>query len=402
MRKRSPPVISYAEFVTIVALMMAMAALSIDIMLPALHDIGGALNVRDASDIQQVVTAFLVGFGSGQLLYGPLSDRFGRKPLLLAGVAVFLVASAIASGASSFPLLLAGRFLQGFGAAAPRVIAVAVVRDRYGGAQMAHAMSLVMMIFIVVPIIAPALGQVLLWTGSWRLIFVSLCVYAIVLAIWVKIRLPESLPAEKRMALSFADLRRAYRLTVYTRVPFGYTVAMALIYSCLMAYITNAAQVFKDVYGLGDMFPVAFGAIAAVMIPASYINARLVGRLGVRNAAHLALLAFVVSSAIMAAWSWAEQPGLLALCTMLSICLFFFSWIFSNFNAIAMEPLGAVAGTASAFIGFFTTSVSAVLAWFVGELFDGTVVPMTTAFAAFSSAALLAVWVTERGRFGGR
>jgi DHA1 family bicyclomycin/chloramphenicol resistance-like MFS transporter len=214
--------------------------------------------------------------------------------------------------------------------------------------------------------------------------------------VWIALRLPETLHPEYRRALSPAVLWEAYRLTLGTRQSLGYTVAMALLYSCLMTYIANAAQIFKGIYQLDGLFPLAFGAIAATLIPASYGNAHWVGRLGLRRSSHVALLLFVFGSGGLAAWSLSGQPPLLGFCLLIAATMCFFAWTFPNFNALAMEPLGSVAGTAASFIGFFVTAAAGSLAWGVGQAFEGTVIPLALAFTLFSSAALATVWWTEQ------
>ncbi len=391
----------FAEFLAIVALTMSLVAMSIDIMLPALHDIGTDFGVMDKNDIQETITVFLLGFAIGQLLYGPLSDHHGRKSWLLIGLGIFCAASLWTVSAESFPMLLMGRFLQGFGAAAARIIPLAAVRDRYSGAPMARVMSFAMMVFIVIPILAPAIGEGFLMLGSWRWIFLFLLGFALLLTVWIALRLPETLHPEHKRALGLGTMLDAYRITLRTRQTLGYTIAMALIYSCLMAYIANAPQIFKDIYQLGGKFPLVFGAIAAILMPAAYSNAHLVGRLGLRKSSHFALLMFLAGSMVLALLSITGQLGVVAFCALMGSTLFFFAWTFPNFNAIAMEPLGEVAGTASSFIGFFTTAVSALLAWLIGQAFDGTVAPLGLSFAVLSAAAVFTVWVTEHGRLFG-
>ena len=393
--------IGFPEFLAIIAFMMSLVAMAIDIMLPALHDIGRGLGVAEVNDTQEIVTVFLVGFALGQLIYGPLSDRHGRKPWLLVGLGVFGLASLLTFAANNFSVLLFGRFLQGIGVAATRVIAIAVVRDCYSGAQMARVMSFVMMVFIAVPIVAPALGEGLLQLGSWHTIFLFLVLSAALLATWIALRLPETLSSENRLSLSPSDLLNAYRRVLTTRQSLGYTIAMALLYSCLMGYIANAAQIFKDIYHLGDEFALVFGAIAATMIPAFYSNTHMVDRFGLRISSHSALLIFLAGSTTLAIWSLLGHPALIPLCLLISATMFFFSWIFPNFNAIAMEPLGSIAGTASSFIGFSTTAISAVLAWLVGQAFNGSVAPLALSFVVFSGLALLAIWLTEHRRLFG-
>lgn len=389
----------FVEFVALAALLMALTALSIDIMLPALPQIGDALDVADPNERQLVVTAYLLGFAAGQILYGPLSDRFGRKPVLLAGLFVFTAASLASAVAAGFTWLLLARVVQGLGCAAPRVIAMAVVRDLYGGREMARVMSFIMMVFIIAPVIAPGIGQVLLLAGRWEWIFLFLTAVGLATTAWTVLRLPETRPQAAREPLSLGWLGQAVWQTVSTRQTLGYTVATGLIFGALLGYINSAQQIFMDVYDTGAMFAVLFGLIAVALAAASYLNGRLVERLGMRWLSHAALAGFLVTA--LAHYALAEiagPPPLWLFCAMLSVNLFFFGFAMPNFNALAMEPLGRIAGTAASFIGAVTTALAALLGWYVGQQFDGTVVPLTLGYVVMGALAAAIVTVTERGR----
>ncbi len=392
------PSVSFGEFVALIALLMALTALSIDIMLVALPDIVRSYGVTGANDRQLVVTAYMLGFAIGQPFHGPLSDRFGRKPVMAVGLVIFAIGSLCAAIAPSFATLLAARALQGFGAAAPRIVAIAIVRDRFVGREMARVMSFAMMIFIIVPIIAPALGEGILHLGAWPWIFGVLFLAAVTAFAWSMLRLPESRPAEDRMPLSGVALGHAFGKVVGNRVTLGYTVAMGFLFGGLLSYVGSAQQIFVDVYGLGDLFPLAFGSIAAVMALASLTNARLVGRLGMRRVSHTALVAQVAACVVVAVLGFPEQPPLIALGAFMAVIFFCFGLIAPNFNAMAMEPLGHVAGMGSSFIGFYTTAAGAFVGWLIGQSFDGTVRPLTIGFAALGVLALLTVLATERGK----
>lgn len=390
--------VPFAEFVALIALLMALTALSIDIMLVALPDIVRSYGVTGANDRQLVVTAYMLGFAIGQPFHGPLSDRFGRKPVMAVGLVIFAIGSLCAAVAPSFATLLAARALQGFGAAAPRIVAIAIVRDRFVGREMARVMSFAMMIFIIVPIIAPALGEGILHLGAWPWIFGVLFLAAVTAFAWSMLRLPESRPAEDRMPLSGVALGHAFGKVVGNRVTLGYTVAMGFMFGGLLSYVGSAQQIFVDVYKLGDLFPLAFGSIAAVMALASLTNARLVGRLGMRRVSHTALVAQVAACVVVAVLGFPEQPPLIALGAFMAVIFFCFGLIAPNFNAMAMEPLGHVAGMGSSFIGFYTTAAGAFVGWLIGQSFDGTVRPLTIGFAALGVLALLTVLATERGK----
>ena len=391
---------SFAEFVALSALLMALTALSIDIMLPALPQIGEFFALAQPNDRQLVVTSYLVGFAAGQLVFGPLSDRYGRKPILMVGLGIFIAGSLGAVTTSDFTYLFLARSVQGFGAASPRVISIAVIRDLFSGWQMARVTSLVMVVFITVPVIAPSIGQVLLHIGSWTLMFYFLLAVGIAAIVWAGLRLPETRGAGQRRApVRFGT---ALRWTLTSAQTVGYTVATGFLFGCLMAYINSAQQIFVEVYRLGASFPIAFGAVAGVQALASLTNAHLVQQHGMRRVSHIALVAFCASSVSLLAAAQFDPP--LAIFSLLVASAFFsFGLMVPNFNAIAMQPMGAVAGTASSFIGFYSTAAGALFGWIIGAYFDGSVEPLATGFALLSIAALVTVFTVEgwRGMFRG-
>lgn len=396
-RPRQEP--SFAEFVAMMALLMALTALSIDVMLPALPYIRDDLGVTDPNRQQLVVTTYVVGFALGQLFQGPLSDIFGRKPVLLVGLAIYTLASFACVVAGSFESLLAARLVQGVANAAPRVVAIAVIRDVYGGRRMAEVMSFIMMIFIVVPVIAPSVGGAVLLVGSWHLIFAGLCVIALAATVWTGLRLPETRPPEARDPLSLTWLGGAFRQVLASRVTLGYTLGTGAIFGALMGYINSAEQVFVETYDLGGLFPVVFGLVACAIALASFFNSRFVMRLGMRRISHAALLGFVgVSLVHLGIVVAIGRPPLPVFVLMLALALFCFGLLMPNFNAIAMEPMGRIAGTASSFVGCVTTALAAAIGLVIGQSYDGTVVPLVAGFAGCGLAGLAIVLLTERGR----
>lgn len=392
--------LSFVEFVGIIAMLMALTALAVDIMLPALPAIDADFKIADPNDRQLVVTAYMLGFAAGQPLFGPLSDRFGRKPVLLFGLGVFILASLGTLLIDTFTGLLLLRFAQGIGSASPRVVGIAVVRDRFGGRDMARVMSFVMIVFVILPVLAPAMGSGLLLFGSWHLIFMALLVFSAVIATWTQVRLPETRPPEDREPLSLRWLGIALYQTVTTRSTLGYTIATAFIFGPLLGYINSAQQIFIEVFDLDDLFPLYFGLIAIALAIAAFLNGRLVGTIGMRPLSHAAVIGFVVIAAAHLAivLTMDGAPPVWLFSVFLAGNLFCFGIIMPNFNAMAMEPLGRIAGTAASFVGAVTTAGAAGFGWYIGHLYDGSVVPLLTGYLVLGVLALIAVLVTERGR----
>ena len=386
------------EFIALVAALMALNALAIDIMLPGLQQIGASLGVENENHRQYVITAYILGFGAPQLLYGPISDRFGRRGPLMIGMVVYVAAAAAASFAPSFEMLLALRFLQGIGAAGTRVIAVSLVRDVFGGRAMAEVMSLVFMVFMIVPVIAPLLGQGVMLFSEWHMIFVLMAAIATVATLWAFLRLPETLAPAQRRPFTVAAILDGFRIVLTNRVALSYTLASTLVFGGLFGFINSAQQIYVGIYGLGVWFPVLFAVVAGMMAISSFANARLVGRFGMRRLSHGALIGFLTVNIVTFALALAGPMPLWAFATLFTIAMLQFGWIGSNFNAIAMEPLGHVAGTASAVQGFIQTLGGGLIGAAIGQAFDGTVVPFTAGFCLLGFGALALVLVGEKGR----
>src|SRR5580700_3673269 len=289
----------FPEFVLVIASIMALNPLAMDMMLPALPNIAATFHITIANRPQAVLSTFLVGFGVGQFVMGPLSDRFGRRPVLIDGMALYCVASVLAITASSFETLLLARLLQGLGTSATRVIATSIVRDCYSGRRMASVMSLAMMVFIAVPVISPSLGQAVLLLTQWRGIFVVLMLYGALALIWSALRMPETLPVSERKSLAIRDVLGAFRQTVTNRQTLGYALAAGGVQASLYGFVFSSQQVFTGIYELGNYFPLAFAAIAVGIAIAGFLNARFVGRLGMRVISHGALVGFVAVAGIM-------------------------------------------------------------------------------------------------------
>ncbi|KQP75503.1 MFS transporter [Methylobacterium sp. Leaf111] len=391
----------FGEFVGIVALMMAVTAISIDNLLPAFPAIQARFGVVDPNSLQLLIYVYMIGFGTAQIVYGPLSDTYGRRSVLLAGLAIYVVGTGLAMVAPSFGWLLAARVIQGIGAASGRVLSTAIVRDRFAGREMASVMSLIMMVFLIVPMIAPAIGGAMLLFGSWVYVFVSMLVLAGILVIWFAWRMPETLHPEYRRPFSLAAVAQAVAITFRNRVAVGYATALGLLTGCIMGYVGSAQQVFDTgLYHLGGLFPLAFGLVAGAMGAATLVNARLVRRLGMRPLSHAGLSLFVIVAVgqVVAGLAYHGHPPLGLFLAILAANQFLISFAMPNFNALALQPLGEIAGTASSFLGFYTTILGAFCGFLIGHAFDGSVLPIGIGYALLGGLALAVVAWTERGR----
>ncbi len=391
---RSP--MSFTEFVGFIAACMALNALAIDVMLPALPMLHADFSLTDPNQAQAVIGVYLLGMGASQLVYGPLSDRYGRRPVLIGGLIVFAVAGMLSSLTDSFATLLAARLLQGVGAGAPRVIAVSLARDKYSGAQMGKVMSLAMMVFMAVPILAPSMGQLILLVAPWRWAFGALVIAGAAVLTWTLLRLQESLPEEHRRAISPRAIFGAYRITLTTRTSVGYMLALGLVVGGHMSFITSAQQIFVDVFDVGRSFTLLFAAVAVAMAVAAFTNSRLVHRFGMRRLSLTGLVTLIVLNVIHLGLALSGNETLLAFMLLQGGSVFVFGFLASNLNTLAMEPLGHVAGTASSMIGFFSTVTGALIGLMVGHLFNGSVSPLVGAYVVLGSLALATVYYTER------
>ncbi|HTJ84713.1 MAG TPA: multidrug effflux MFS transporter [Polyangiaceae bacterium] len=390
---------STVEFVALIALAISMVAMSIDSMLPALGSIADSLGARGDNDRQLVLTMFFAGLTFGQLVYGPLADALGRKRSMYVGLSVLAAGTAVCATATSFPIMLAGRFVAGLGAAGPRIVSVAIVRDRYAGSAMARIMSIVMAIFILVPIIAPSVGQGTLLVASWRAIFAGLFVMAGVVALWFALRQPETLAVEDRQPLSFGPVARAVAETVSNRVTLGYALAAGLIFGAMVAFLATAQQIFGEQYGLGKQFPLYFAVLASGLGAASLLNARLVMRFGMRAISGYALRTSATASALFFGLALATggHPPLLAFTGYLLVVFFCNGLMFGNFNALAMEPMGHIAGSAAAVVGSLSSLISVLIGTPIGRAYDGTVTPLVAGLSVLTVTALAVTKWADRG-----
>lgn len=387
-----------AEFVVMLAFMVSIVAMATDIMLPALALIGEDLRVANPNDTQLIVSSLFVGFAIGQLIVGPLSDTYGRRPLILFGYVIFSVGCILSIVATDLTVMLIGRFLQGIGAAAPRVVGTSLVRDGYAGREMARIMSIIMAVFILVPAIAPSIGQGLIFVLPWEFTFVVLLAMAVVAASWFGTRQPETLAVENRRPLSVSNLLAGCAEILSMRTVLGYTIAMGCVFGAFLSYLSASRQVFQDALNAGEMFAIYFGLASLAIGAASVLNSLLVMRLGMRLLTQSALVALVLLSGLFFAAFHAldGQPSVALFMTWQLIAFFCVGLLFGNLNALAMEPLGKMAGLGAALVGSISTLISLPFGWLIGRMFDGTVLPLVGGFCLLGLAALTAACWTER------
>ncbi|SEQ97912.1 MFS transporter, DHA1 family, bicyclomycin/chloramphenicol resistance protein [Amphritea atlantica] len=398
MHHQKDKAIPFAEFVTLIALLISLAALSIDAMLPALGIIGNDLNVADPNDNQLVIVTFFVGMAVGQFLYGPLSDSFGRKSVILFGLVIFAAGTLLSVTADSFQQMLLGRVLQGFGLAGPRVVSVALVRDLYAGRAMARVMSFVMTVFILVPMMAPALGQLVLYYADWRMIFIGLLSAAIVLSVWLMIRMPETLAEVNRRSFAAGILWRGFKEVVSHRVAMGFTLVTGLVFGAFIGYLNLSQPVLQDQYALGTQFPLYFGCLAGAIGLASLMNARLVGRYGMWRLIILSLISITLLSLIYlpVVIFYTGHPPLQTLVIYLFLVFFAVGLLFGNLNSMAMEPLGHLAGIGAGLVSALSTLLSIVFSLIIGQLYNQTIYPLVGGFLVLISIALLICYCLHR------
>lgn len=387
------------EFVVMIAGLMALNALAIDIMLPALDDIAAALGVANANDQQLVIYAYIAGFGVPQLVWGPMTDRYGRRAVIFLGLVGYALTGLACMFAPGFGILLAMRFCQGVFASACRVVAVSIVRDIFAGRGMARVMSLVMTIFMVVPILAPTIGQGILLVAPWEWTFGVLTLVALAILVWAWMRLPETLPADRRRPFNPAQTLANYREVFRDPVTLGYMLASGVIFGSLFAFIGTSEQVMTEVFGLGDSFVLWFAGVAGVLSLANFTNSRLVERFGMRKMSQSALIAFITLGVTLLVLMNIAGPNFAIFFPLFALMFGCFGMIGSNFNAMAMESQGRIAGTASAAYGFFTTTVSSLIGWLIGRQYDGTVFPIITGFVVLGLVCMVIVAFVEKGKF---
>lgn len=386
------------EFVAMMAMLMALQALGIDTMLPALPQIAGALGEPDANRRQLVVGTYLIAAGIGSLFYGSLADRFGRRPIILLAIGGYVLMAIACAITRSFDMLLVLRFGNGLIGAGAGVVANAIIRDRFEGDQMARVTSTIAIVFMTVPILAPALGQGVLLFAGWRTIFVVLAMLAAAVWLWVWLRLPETLRNEDRQTLQIGQIAHSFRLIVTNRDSAGYIIGSTLVFAGLYGFINSSQQLLAEHFAMGTYFPLAFAAMASTMAATSFVNSRIVERFGARPVSHFALIIFVLAASAQVAAAQFAPDSVLLFMPMMMINFAMIGFLGANFTAIALQPFARIAGSASSLQTTLRIGGGAVLGALIGAAYDGTAFPLAAAMLCLSLGALLAVAFSERYR----
>lgn len=389
--------VGFKEFVGMAAALMATQAISVDAMLPALPTIAAALGLSDENRAQLIVTSYVIGVGLGQLFWGLLSDRFGRRPILLIGLSVCVIAAVLTGLSTSFATLLAWRFTHGL-AAASVVIGRSAVRDQFSGRQMARVLSLTFIVFLMIPVIAPAVGQLVLAIAPWRSIFLLFGGFAAVVAVWVGLRLPETLHPEFRLTLTRKHVVRAVALVLGNRTSLNYTLAMTIMFGSILAYVGMVQQIFQDVFHRPALMPGVFAVCAGAMGVTSYLNSRIVERVGMRLISQIGLLIFIGVTALHVVVVLIGVERLWTFVLLQSITMACIGLTASNFGAMAMEPVGSVAGVGASLQGLISTTGGALVGALIGKWFNGSTLPLALGGLMCGLIGLCLVAMAERGR----
>lgn len=393
MKTTSQPTLGLVEFVALMALMTSLVALSIDAMLPALNQIGQDLQAADLHDVHLIVSIFFGGMALGQLFFGPYSDTRGRRQAILLGLVIFACGSVICMFAEDMTTMLCGRVVQAFGVSGPRIAAMAIIRDLYVGDGMAKVMSFIMMVFILVPMIAPMVGQAVLFFFSWQHIFTLFLVASVCIAIWFTSRQPETLPANKRKPFSWAKLYESSRFILTHGNVMGYTFAMAFIFGAFLSYLSASQTIFQEYYDTGHYFPFIFALLAFSIGVASFFNGTMVMRFGMTKLVNSALVGAVGFAVVFATTLFVYNglPPLVVLIVELFTGFFFVGILFGNLNSLAMQPLGNMAGLGAAIIGSLSSMFSVPIALTIDSFLAGNLYPIGLGFLFFFSLAAACV-----------
>lgn len=378
------------EFVALMASLMSIVALSIDALLPALPEIGHSLGVVNSSDNQLLITMIFLGLGFGQLVFGPLSDSFGRKPIVYIGFAVFIIASIVCVTTNNFEMMIIGRILQGVGLSSPRSLSISMIRDEFSGDYMAKILSIIVMFFILVPVIAPTFGQFLLNFFNWQSIFYANLVFGVLIMIWFWMRQPETLVKEKRIEFTphlFIDGTKEF---FKYKEAVAFTLVSGFITGSFMVYLSTSQQIFQVQYNLADMFPYIFASLAISVGFATYLNSRFVVKYGMFRIAYVSAIAYALISVLYVALFWSGiNPSIGILLSFFALQFFAVGFLFGNLRALAMQPLGHIAGIGAAINGFISTVMAVPIANYIGGFVTDSVLPLFIGFSIFGILSLL-------------
>jgi DHA1 family bicyclomycin/chloramphenicol resistance-like MFS transporter len=380
---------SQIEFVALMAALMSVVALAIDALLPALDIIGIAIGTENIVDNQLLISMMFLGLGIGPLFFGPVSDATGRKPVVYAGFGLFLIASLICVSAESLSMMIIGRVLQGIGLSAPRTIAIAIIRDLFSGDYMARIMSFVTVVFILVPVIAPALGQLILDTYSWQGIFYIQVIISLIVIIWFWKRQPETLPSEKRVSFSVRVFNVGFSEVIRYKTTMGYTIISGLVVGSFFVYLNASQQIFQSQYGLQDAFPIIFAGLSIAIGSAIFLNGTLVLKYGMEKIITISLLSyFGISLLYVVLFNSGQNPSIVLLLLFFALQFFAIGFLFGNLRALAMQPVGHIAGIAAAITGFLSTLLAVVLSIFIGRFVVTSVLPVFIGFLICSGCSI--------------
>lgn len=379
------------EFIALFALMMSLTALSMDAMLPAFPLIAESLAIVDYQQTQWIVSAMILGMVFGEIIFGPLSDAIGRKRSILIGISIYILGAVVALLASSIEVFLLGRMIQGLGVAGPKIASRALVRDLYKGADMARIMSFVMMVFMLVPLLAPAIGQLVIQVADWHWIFALLIMQAAMAGGWLLFRQPETLAPQNRIPLNRKRLMADVRVIVGRRDVMAFTVLLGCIFAGLLLHISTAQSIFQDVYQTGNRFPLFFAMLAIGSSIISFSNGKIVQRVGMLPCVVSALSVLLLASCVLLIVSLFFD-GVPPFALFMGLGMVMFSclgMVFGNVNAMAMEPLGKMAGLGASLISSLSSLIAIVLSTLVGQFYNFTAVPLASGFVLFSFIALV-------------
>ncbi len=378
------------EFVALMASLMSIVALSIDALLPALPEIGRSLGTSNTNDAQMLVTMIFLGLGFGQLIFGPLSDSFGRKPIVYYGFILFIISTMICVTTQSFEIMILGRILQGIGLSSPRTIAISMIRDSYSGNYMAKILSFVVMIFILVPVIAPTLGQFLLNFYNWESIFYVNLIFGSIVMLWFWQRQPETLTNEKRIRFTSRIFLDGTKEFLKHKNSIAFTLISGFITGSFMVYLSTSQQIFQVQYNLADKFPYIFASLAIAVGLATYLNSQLVVKYGMWRIAYIAVICYVIISVLYVILFWSSpNPSIGVLISFFALQFFAIGFLFGNLRALAMQPLGHIAGIGAAINGFVSTVMAVPIANYIGSFVNDSVLPLFIGFSIFGFLSLL-------------